>query len=259
MSYHNIRDKFGRFRPASRREKAAKKAAKKAVKKSRVLKPVKKKHILNVFLLDDTGSMESKVPATVEGFNKVISEAAQTANETGVPSTDTLILFGELGHFEIQDKTLPLSDGRPRTFNITNTTNSVLNGVIRYNPQRPRTALWWSVKRAIEHATMQMEILPKDTKVILTIFTDGEDNVYQFMREAKELVKAKQAEGWIINFVGAGEKEYVEKMSANIGIFASNTLSYMNDDDGTRSAFNKGWCEQSLRIWSQYISRRFFL
>lgn len=237
MSFHNLRDKFGKFRPATRREKAAKKPAKKTTSKRQVLKPVKKKHILNVFLLDNTGSMEEKVPATVAGFNKVIAEAEQTKKDTGIDTTETVILFGELGHFEIMDKVQPLSDGRA---SWPWRASSPVPNTHAYNPMRPRTAIWWSVKRAIEHATMQLEILPKDTKVLLTIFTDGENNDgHEYQSETKQLVEQKKAEGWVINFIGAGEENYIKSMSGKIGIFASNTLAYDNTSIGTATAMRK--------------------
>lgn len=226
MSFHNLRDKLGRFRPVKASDKKLKAAKPKA-------KAKKHHHILNVFLLDDTGSMSSKVPATVEGFNKVLNDAIQASKDTGVKSTDVLALFGEFEYFIVRDRIANLCHIMERVgFNTP--------GTMVYQPSRPRTALWWSVCEAIKLTEERLKLMPKDTKVILTIFTDGENNqMYEYETTAKVLVELKQSKDWVINFIGAGEKEYIQKMSQSIGIFANNTLNYSNDSKGTKRAFSK--------------------
>lgn len=221
IKYHNVRDKSGKFKSTKR-----KRATKPAIKK-RVLTP-KTKHILNVFLLDDTGSMASKVPATVDGFNKVLEDTESVSRNTFVKSTDVLALFGEQGHLIVKDKVERLSG------NFT-------DDGLWYNPNRGRTALWWAVVEAINLTESRLSTQPKGSKVILTIFTDGEDNASATAEHtlAKDLIKAKQEKGWVINFIGAGEKSFIEKMSGSVGIFASNTMNYSNTSTGTTEAFNR--------------------
>lgn len=199
------RDKFGRFASSSRGKK--KRTAGK-----------KKGTILNVFLLDNTGSMSSKVSATVEGFNQVLSDAAKVK---GVTQVESLALFGEFGHFKVAPKVEPLT-------------------IESYRPNRSSTALWWAVVQAIEHTDKLLKDLPKDTKVILSIFTDGDNNaVHEYQANANVLVDLKKSQDWVINFIGAGDQAFILKMSNSIGIFANNTLSYANNSAGTRSAFDK--------------------
>lgn len=223
MSFHNLRDKLGRFRPMKRSERKLKLTNRPPVAKG--------KNILNVFLLDDTGSMQSKVSATVDGFNQVLSDAEKASKDTGVKSTDVLALFGEEGHFVVNDRVNKLYFWR---YGVST------EGVTLYQPSRPRTALWWAVCEAIKLTDDKLKSMPKNTKVILTIFTDGENNQsYEYETNAKVLVELKQSLGWVINFIGAGERDHIQKMSQSIGIFASNTLNYNNDPIGTRKAFNK--------------------
>lgn len=178
-----------------------------------------KGNILNVFLLDDTGSMSSKVSATIEGFNSVLNDAEKAVKDTGVNSTEVLALFGEYNHFHVRSKVEPLTG-------------------ITYRPARGSTALWWAVCEAINLTEQKLRNEPVGTKVILTIFTDGENNsMYEYEARARNLVLDKQKQDWVINFIGAGSRDQILQASGSIGIFANNTLNYANTSVGTRGAF----------------------
>ncbi len=62
---------------------------------------------------------------------------------------------------------------------------------------------------------------------------------YELEKPANELITKKIKEGWVINFIGAGEKQFVEQVATSIGIFASNSLAYNNTSQGTSTAMNK--------------------
>lgn len=221
MYFHNIRDKFGRF--TTRR-----KSVSKPTRKRPTLKP-EAKHILNVFLLDNTASMATKSKATAEGFNTVLGDARKASD--GVLSTDMLMLFGESGNFQVADNVTGLTILQSRA-NL---------GFRYYYPNRSYTALWWATIQAIRAAEMKLSVLAKNTNVILTIFTDGEDNQstrFEFTH-AKELISNKQEEGWVINFIGAGDKAFVDNVASSVGIFDTNTMNYHNSSIGTTMAFGK--------------------
>lgn len=206
MSFHNERDKSGRFK---------KKAEKKAEPKKEGVKSV---NILNVLLLDDTGSMGSKIAATVEGFNKVLSDTIEDTKTTGTINHMLTVLFGEPGYVRVIASN-PISEAS-------------------YRPSRPNTALWQAIVETIALTDDRLTTLPEDTKVIFTIFTDGENNAApNYHNLSKSLIKIKQGAGWVINFVGAGSKEDIARTSGSIGIFASNTLNYENSSIGTTMAF----------------------
>lgn len=207
MSYHNIRDKYGRFTKKSTTTPRKPRAKKE--------EPAPKKSILNFFLLDDTGSMQSKVDATIEGFNQVLADGIKASKDNNVASVDVLVKFGETGHFKVQ------------------TTAHELNRA-NYYPNRGGTALWWALAEAIDYINTANY---GTDKIILTVFTDGENNEsYHYEIIAKNLVEQHQAKGWVINFVGAGTKEQIQKASSSVGIFASNTMSYANNSAGTKVA-----------------------
>lgn len=185
-----------------------------------------------MFLLDNTASMRWKVPATVKGFNTAADEAFKAARENNISSSEVLMLFGEQGHFVVKDSFKKLTD------NSTGIAFPKYETV--YNPTRPATALWWAVVQAINWATIRLHNSPKGTQIVLSIFTDGDNNsAYEYETEAKRLVQEKQQEGWVINFIGAGSEWYIKRMSERIGIFANNTLAYNNTSLGTAVAFDK--------------------
>lgn len=214
MNRHTLRDKQGRFRPAVKRMKKTKVTAKQE-------KPVSSNNILNVFLLDDTASMLSKLDATINGFNQVLRDTREVSEKTGVPSIEVLAKFGELGHFRVDGSLRELSR------------NS-------YYPNRNATALWWAVIETIRLAEQKQRVCPDGTKVVITIFTDGENNTaYDYHAPAKILIDEKQKQGWVISFMGAGTEREIRVVTDSVGIYAANTMAYDNTVGGTRAAFNK--------------------
>ncbi len=212
MSYHNVRDKSGKFAPK------AKKEAQETKKEEN--KPVEKITILNALLLDDTASMGSKRKATIDGFNAVMDQTDKDTVATGTDNPTMLAYFGEAGYFALKPITR-LSEEN-------------------YKPIRPSTALWYAVVRMIEEIDLKLATLPKNSKVIFTIFTDGENNQAQeYHRLAQGFIKLKQGEGWVINFVGAGDEVRVKAVSKSIGIYASNTMSFMDNSAGATKALSK--------------------
>lgn len=225
MSFHNVRDKTGRFAPKPKRGRPLGSKAKSKAK------PVEAKHILNVFVLDDTASMSNKVDATIEGFNQVLADAKKSSSELGVVNYEAFSKFGVAGNatWKVGDvKPLSSRQGAGWPYKIED---------VIYNPSQGGTALWDAIIVLTGRTEEYLRTLPVGTKVIFTIFTDGENNqLNELLPTAKRLVEIKQSEGWVINFVGAGEEQFIRKMSQSVGIFASNTLSYVNNSVGTRNA-----------------------
>lgn len=79
-------------------------------------------------------------------------------------------------------------------------------------------------------------------KVIVTIFTDGEENSSKkFNREQiKQMIEHFQSDGkWTFTFVGCGSIEDVSATSATLGVSANNTVAYAATDTGTAEAYTK--------------------
>lgn len=231
MSYHNVRDKFGRF---TRKKKSRAGSKKTNVNTAKLIVPIKTPSILSGMLLDDSQSMQNsgKRVATVNGFNKVLGDSATT----GIPTTEILGKFSTCsnGLKVIEDKT-PLT-------------------LFSYNPLGGGTALWWAICEMITVLDNRLTLMPSDTKVMLTIFTDGENNeVFNYQERAKNMITERQARGWVIVFVGAGERDQVMKMSGSVGIFASNTANYANSGAGASAVMDQ--LSHSRTSYAQSVSR----
>jgi hypothetical protein len=208
MGYHNVRGKDGRF--------ASKKKTRITRKKAVVSTPVT---ILSAFLLDYSVSMRGKESATVEGFNSIITNAEKDTNATGVTSVEFLGKFGDPANFRWEQGTVkPFSK------------------VSDYQPKDGSTALHDAVGNAIHNLEYQLIGRPANTKILLTIFTDGEENSSKVWnsQSIKARIQEKQSAGWVITFIGAGSEKQVKATADAIGIFASNTLAYDNTAKGTK-------------------------
>lgn len=214
--FYNVRDKSGRF---------VKKDTIVVVKKARKPKIVKQKVnpiILNVFVLDDSVSMQSKRDATIEGFNSVLNDARSVIDN--ITSYEYLCKFGLRGNF----------------YKYSGVVDKLTHG--NYNPNQGATALWDAIIEGLKYtAQLAGKYNNGNLKIIFTIFTDGQENssAVGAQYEAQQLIKKYQDMGWVINFIGAGEKKQVETVADSVGIFMSNTMNYSDDIAGTTKAFNK--------------------
>lgn len=222
--YHNVRDKYGRFAPAKTTK----------AKRTKAKKVDTNKVILSAFLLDASASMAPKVTGTVSGFNELLQQARKDAEKTGVKSVELLAMFGARGRY--------ISTNNVREVRLgTNCSVSENGDVIRYAADLGDTALWESAGQMLKETESLLRMLPKNTKVIFTIFTDGEENAssidWKDGTKLKELIAQKQKEGWVVNFIGAGSDFQVKQVARSVGIVASNTLSYTNNTAGNAQAF----------------------
>ncbi len=78
---------------------------------------------------------------------------------------------------------------------------------------------------------------PEDEKVLVQIFTDGEDlhSMPQSKSQAKKLIEQFNAKGWTVTFVGT--KDDVEDIQMNLSIDSTNTLVHDNTAKGVKMSF----------------------
>ena len=78
---------------------------------------------------------------------------------------------------------------------------------------------------------------PEDEKVLVQIFTDGEDlhSMPQSKGQAKKLIEQFNSKGWTVTFVGT--KEDVEDIQMNLSVDATNTLVHDNTAKGVKMSF----------------------
>lgn len=185
-----------------------------------------KRKIFNLIILDESGSMQSIKQSTIEGFN----ETAQTIKgiqqqNPGEEHYITLVTFNGLGI-----KTL-LSN-QP----VTELTE--INGE-RYLPNAG-TPLYDAMGFALKRLRTQLELI-KNYKVLVTIFTDGEENASKdFNGEAiKRLVEELKVQQWTFTYIGANHD--VQKFARDLSIhnavaFTSNPESVHQTLADERSA-----------------------
>jgi|JI10StandDraft_1071094.scaffolds.fasta_scaffold01299_16 hypothetical protein len=170
-------------------------------------------------LLDRSGSMGAVRDATIEAFNAYLAglkaehEATILLNHIQFDSIDLIKVH----------TAAPIS-GVP---DLTRET---------YKPQGG-TPLIDAACKTIHAVAAQVSDRP-DTKVVICIQTDGEENCSREFGWAQlvDLVKEKTALGWQFNFLGAGLDAYAQ--GSKMGIAAGSTMSYDHRDPAaTRAAF----------------------
>jgi hypothetical protein len=204
--------------------------AKKANAKKTTVSPT-----LVTFVLDRSSSMKVCWDSTIEAFNGFVDGLRDT------PQIDfTLVQFDHYMHAMDLNKVcvaVPIKDA-PKL----DRENYVPRG------STPLIEAAYTVIKAVEASLLDK---PKDTKVVVCIQTDGEENrsspEYSWEMLAA-LVKEKQDLGWQFNFMGAGIDAY--QQGTRMGLTAAQTMSY---DHTNRAATNSAFASRS-RSYSLYAS-----
>lgn len=235
MSFHNIRDKYGRF---AKKTTAAAPAPRKRAKKVKAAPTTTASVILNGFLIDASGSMSGKQWSVADGFNEIVTQGQADAKKTGIVNKQFVAFFGS--SYKVVEKEVT------KLFASTKHQDrdgmELADGSTIYSASMGSTALWESTYKLITKLEQELKI-NSGAKVILTIFTDGEENasLYEWRdgTKIKGIIEQKQKEGWVITFIGAGAQKAMEKVATSVGIFASNTLGYQNSAAGTARVMKK--------------------
>lgn len=128
---------------------------------------------------------------------------------------------------------------------FSNTNSSALynfNTSLKFKPSYGGTALYDTI---VQVFTTLLNT-PEDEKVLVQIFTDGEDlhSMPQSKQKAKQLIEQFNAKGWTVTFVGT--KEDVEDIQMNLSIDSTNTLVHDNTAKGVKSSFETYTAATSL-------------
>jgi len=220
--------------PGLEETKKEAKASKKKVK-------TKKKNYY-LFILDASGSMSSSRDATIAGFNKQI----ETMKEESIKYDNqdffvTLVTFSTPEKIHTVYSNISAKEVKPLTRSD-------------YDPDGGtalRDAIGISVANLKDKATTDLK--NKDTKVIFTIFTDGEENASETYsdQQIKDLIaELKASEKWTVAYVGASERSV--KIAGGLGIAAGNTVRY---DASSAAGYTKAFDHLSLST-RRYASMR---
>jgi len=105
-------------------------------------------------------------------------------------------------------------------------------GALTFNPEYGGTALYDTIIKVFD----SLSHIPDDEKVLVQIFTDGEDlHSIHASHVAKARIDKFNAKGWTVTFVGT-EKD-VKLVQKKLGIDSTNTLVHDNTAKGVTRSF----------------------
>lgn len=194
-----------------------------AVKKTKHSKPATRRaapaRIFVTMVVDESGSMEHLAAATMDGFNSYV-DALKRDGATGLFSAFKFNAFGGV-------KTLQCGATISEAMHLS---------PVNYQPNGG-TPLLDAVGEAIR-STDAMMVNYDVKRAIIVIQTDGEENASRShsLPQIKQMIEERQTKGWQFVFIGAGINAFAD--ATRMGIYAMNTMSYLNNAAGTRAVFN---------------------
>ena len=161
---------------------------------------------LVTFLLDRTGSMSAVKRDTIGAFNTYLEELKK-----GDGIDFTFVQFDSVSIDKICVRE-PIATVVPLNENT-------------YQP-RAWTPLIDAAYKTIKATEEALKDMPTDTKVVVCIQTDGEENASteHTWEELNALIKEKTALNWQFNFMGVGLDAY--NQGARMGIARGSTVAY---------------------------------
>ena len=180
------------------------------------------KSIINLMILDASGSMESI-------YNQALS---------GVNETIQTIRIGQKEHPEFeQSLTLASFNSGKNYLNVKYSATPIdeVKEIIKEDYIACGcTALYDAMGEMISE--LKRKVTPED-RVLVTVITDGYENasIHWNGPQIKSLVEELRHEGWTFTYIGANQD--VEAVAGSMGI--RNTLSFDTTDEGTKEMFQK--------------------
>ena len=180
------------------------------------------KNIINLMILDASGSMESI-------YNQALS---------GVNETIQTIRMGQKDHPELkQILTLASFNSGKNYLNVKYSATPIdeVKELTREDYTACGcTALYDAMGEMISE--LKRKITPED-RILVTVITDGYENASTHWNglQIKSLVEELRHEGWTFTYIGANQD--VEAVASSMGI--RNTLCFETTDEGTDEMFKK--------------------
>lgn len=179
------------------------------------------KKLTNVFVVDRSGSMESKAEEVRSGLKQALQEIKNDAiRDIPIATVGTILTqFSSHNDFEV-------------TLN-TNDSTSLDPEVASSYKTRGMTALYDAI-----HNTFAL-VPEGQNGVFVTIFTDGGENDSKEIahKALKELIEQKKAKNWVITFMGTSEADI--NNAVDLGISRGNTMSFANNARGVKGSMSK--------------------
>jgi hypothetical protein len=167
-----------------------------------------------MFILDESGSMESVRDATISGFNEWLG----TMQRGGGDIRFTLMKFDT--EYRPLEENVPIGDVKELDR-------------VRYEP-RGMTALYDAIGHCVKIVEGQVG---KKDRALVCVLTDGHENSSREMNRSstEALIRDLEAKGnWTFTYLSASPSAFDD--AAVIGIRAGNTAVFAATPQGTRSA-----------------------
>jgi uncharacterized protein YegL len=166
-----------------------------------------------IFVLDDSGSMQSCRAATISGYNEFLQAQKADAVKTGIPTFISLYKFD--GH------NVGCVFNRISVNEVENLTEK------SYNPQG-MTNLYDAIGTVMVQINQNLAEHKKENRdsIIVTILTDGEENASRtYTNQAiKQMVEKAEGKNWGFMFLGANIDAFAAGSSLGFGV--NNTIQY---------------------------------
>lgn len=181
------------------------------------------KHVHNLIILDESGSMISIYNPALSGVNETLQtiRAAQDEHPDQTHSV-TLVAFDTSHYNRIYSNTPALA-----AVDITSE---------QYRPNGG-TPLYDAMGRAINELHPNVK---QGDVVLVTIITDGYENASREFngRAIRALVEAMKKDGWVFTYIGANQD--VDAVAGSMAI--DNRLAFEATQAGTQAMFEKEKC-----------------
>jgi uncharacterized protein YegL len=191
-----------------------------------------------IFVLDDSGSMQSCRAATISGYNEYLQAQKQDAKETGIPTFISLYKF----------------DGS----SVKSVFNRVAADEVKnldeasYNPQGT-TNLYDAIGGVMMQINTQLAANKKADRdsVIITILTDGHENASRTFSDKiiKQMVEKAEGKNWGFMFLGANIDAFAA--GGSLGFSVNNTMQY---DTASMAGTMRSASAMTSRMKSAYAS-----
>lgn len=205
------------------------------------------KKIHSLTIIDKSGSMKSWRSRTIEGINSNINALkAEVDKDTVILNTQLQFSSGNnaqwyarttagLSTSELEQSFVFARVGEP----VENLSDMTENDYSPDGGTPLHDAIGYGIEKLKEFH--KDDLGSDDLKIIVTIFTDGEENSSRKWNksEIKKMIEHFQSDGkWTFTFIGCGGIDAVNDTSAGLGIASANTVAYAATDFGTAEAFS---------------------
>jgi uncharacterized protein YegL len=187
------------------------------------------KRVLNLIILDESGSMHGLEKASVDGVNETIQTIKSSYEQ--LPEQEQLLTFVTFS-------------GRGDSFCRTKLKLAPISHVSEFKPSDYQPSGNTPLYDTMGLMLTEMEEFATDSDVVLvTIITDGYENASREYsgKMIHDMVERLDHEGWVFAYIGANQDAMNEAYKLGI----RNSLNFAADEEGTKRMWKK---ERSSRL-----------